>query len=328
MTDLVRSTLDLDDRARSLSTLSDEDLKLYATRAAHDRDPERLWSLCEAYVVTKGRRKAATAASTLEAYRRGVYRLVDAWSEESLLRPSRDAGDRYVTALQAGRGGHKPLDAGTIQVRLAAAKALYKALRWSGASSATPFDDVSAPSQTTAPEERRTAYTLDDVEKLLHASDELDAVIVTLGADGGLRVSEMIDLKWSDVDLNGARLQVRSGKGSKRRAVRLTTDAVEALRLWRRYNRDEDVLPIRTASGVRYRLRKLCELAGVAYLGVHSLRHHCGTWLYRESKDLNVARKHLGHADITTTTIYAKMDDTTLLEALARRQRVLGQAAA
>lgn len=329
-TSLERYAGELEDRARNLSTLSDEDLKLYATKAAHDRDPERLWKLTEAYIVTRGKKKANTAASTLDAYQRGVKRLVETWTEEPLLRPTRDAGERYVAALQAGRGGRRPLDAGTIQVRLAAARALYKALRWSGATSATPFDDVSAPAIATAPEERRTAYTLEDVKKLLHAAFYLDAVIVTLGSEAGLRVSEMLDLRWTDVDLDGARLKIRAGKGSKRRAVRLTPDAVDALaafRDWEPSSEDGFVLPIRTASGVRYRLQKLCQTAGVRYLGVHSLRHHCGTWLYRESKDLNVARKHLGHADISTTTIYAKMDDTTLLEALSRRERLLNGAA-
>ena len=325
-TSLERYAGELEDRARSISGLSDEDLKRYAAKAAHDRDADALWRLTEAYVITKGRKKAKTAASTLEAYRRGVERLLQVWTDESLLRPSRDAGDRYVSALQVGRGGGKPLDAGTIQVRLAAARTLYKALRWSGATTATPFDDVSAPSSATPPEERRMAYTTDDVGKLLDASFYVDAVIVTLGADGGLRVSEMLDLRWRDVDLNAARLKIQAGKGSKQRIVRLTPNAVDALaayRDWEAASDDEHVLRIRTASGVRWRLEKLCQTAGVRYLGVHALRHHCGTWMYRTSRDLNVARKHLGHADISTTTIYAKMDDTTLLEALSRRERLL-----
>lgn len=324
--DLERYTKDLEQRATSLSKLSDEELKRYAAKAASERDTEALWSLTEAYIVTKGRKKAKTAASTLEAYKRGVQRLVKVWSDESILRPSRDAGDRYVTALQVGRGGEKPLDAGTIQVRLAAARALYKALRWSGATSATPFDDVAAPPQATAPEERRTAYTDEQIEKLYRASGDLDAVIVTLGAEAGLRVSEMLDLTWSDIDLEAQRLNVRAGKGSKRRTVRLPPNTVDALASWKLRNAGqphEHVLPVRTASGVRYRLKVICRTAGVAYLGIHSLRHHCGTWLYRTSKDLNVARKHLGHADISTTTIYAKMDDSTLVEALQRRRRIL-----
>ena len=327
MTDLVRSTLDLDDRARSLSTLSDEDLKRYAAKAASERDADALWSLTEAYIVTKGRKKAKTAASTLEAYKRGVERLLKVWTDESLLRPSRDAGDRYVTALQVGRGGEKPLDPGTIQVRLAAARALYKALRWSGATSATPFDDVSAPASATAPEDRRMAYQEDDIDRLLRVSDDLDAVIVTLGAEAGLRVSEMLDLTWSDVDLDARRLKVRNGKGSKKRTVDLSDNVLDALTSWKLRSAgqpDEYVLPLRTASGVRYRLKVLCRTAGVGYLGVHSLRHHCGTWLYRASKnDLNVPRKHLGHADITTTTIYAQMDRSTIVKALQRRRRIL-----
>jgi len=314
--------------------MNDSELRREAMRAANERDLETLWRIVESYIITKGRKKANTSPATLLAYRVGLDRLLHEWSGENLLRPSRNAADAYVVKLQDGgtllpskREGRaarpaKPLDPGTIQVRLAAARALYRALRWTGATEANPFADVVAPPNGTPPEDRRVAYTEAEVEKLYFVADDIGAVIVALGADAGLRAQEMLDLLWSDVNLSGATLKVRSGKGGKRRTVRLTEDVLAALKTWKDISDSEHVLPFRTTTAARLRIQKLCSIAGVEYKGLHALRHYCGTWTYRESDDLNVTRKHLGHADISTTTIYAKMDDRKLQDALKRRRNL------
>jgi integrase/recombinase XerC len=305
-------------------------------RAANERDTEALWRIVEAYIITKGRKKAGTSPATLLAYRVGLERLLLQWSGENLLRPSRNAADNYIVELQEGgtllpskREGKearpaKPLNAGTIQVRLAAARAFYRALRWTGATEGNPFLDVFAPPNKTPPEDRRVAYEEEEVEKLYFVANELDAVIIALGADAGLRAQEMLDLRWSDVKFSRGALEVESGKGAKFRVVRLTNDTLDVLKTWKKSSSNEEhVLPFRTTTAARLRLQKLCSLAGVDYKGLHALRHYCGTWTYHASDDLNVTRKHLGHSDISTTTIYAKMDDRKLKAALARRRSLL-----
>lgn len=315
--------------------MSAEELRREAMRAANERDTEALWRIVEAYIITKGRKRARTSPATLLAYRVGLERLLLHWNGENLLRPSRNAADAYIVELQEGgksipskRGrtsmkAAKPLDPGTIQVRLAAARAFYRALRWTGATEAAPFSDVTTPPNETPAEERRVAYKEAEIEKLYFVADELGAVIIALGADAGLRAQEMLDLLWSDVNITAGTLKVRSGKGRKRREVRLTEDAREVLKAWREHSDTEHVLPFRTTTAARLRLQKLCSLAGVDYKGLHALRHYCGTWTYHASDDLNVTRKHLGHSDISTTTIYAKMDDRKLEAALARRRSLL-----
>lgn len=327
MNTLVRFTGSTAERALAVSGLTEEELRREAMRAANERDLEALWRVTEAYIVTKGRKRARTSPATLSSYRVGLERLLKHWEGENLLRPSRDAADRYVVELQEGKHGDRPLDPGTIQVRLAAARAVYKALRWTGATEAAPFADVAAPPNETEPEDRRTAYAEAEVEKLYHVADELGAVLIALGADAGLRAQEMLDLLWTDVNLTAGALRVRSGKGRKKRTVRLTGDALHALQTWKALSASERVFPFTTTAAARYRLRSLCRLAGVEYRGLHALRHYCGTWTYRESGDLNVPRKHLGHSNVSTTTIYAKMDSRTLEAALARRRSLLGAAA-
>lgn len=323
MNALTRYAGDTNTRALAVAGIPEAELRRETMRAANERDVDALWSVFESYLVTKSRKKANISPATLEAYRIGLDRLLKHWQGENLLRPSRNAGDAYVVELQAGKHGDRPLDAGTIQARLAAARAFYRALRWTGATDAAPFADVTAPPNPTAPEDRRTAYSEDDVERLLRFSGELEAVIVLLGADAGLRAAEMLALRWSDVNMTAGSITVRAGKGRKRRTVHLTPDALQALQEWKPLAPADRVFPFDTTAAARYRLRQVCRYADVPYLGLHSLRHSCGTWLYQQTGDLNVPRKHLGHADISTTTVYARMDDRTLKAALQRRKRLL-----
>lgn len=321
---LQRYRSHLKDRADQISGMPEAELRREAMRAANERDADALWRITEAYIVTNGRKKANVSLATLDSYRLGLERLLKHWEGENLLRPSRDAGNRYISDLQIGKHGDRPLEPGTIQVRLAAARAFYRALRWAGATDAVPFADTSAPSDTTPPEDRRTAYKEEAIEELLHVADELGAVIVLLGADGGLRASEMLDLRWSDINFTGSTIRVRNGKGGKGGTVEASPDLLEALQDWKPHAPAERVFPFGTTAAARYRLRELCKLAGVQYLGLHSLRHSCGTWLASESeRGIEDAKIQLRHANIGTTSIYAKMDRRTLKKAMKRRRRLL-----
>ena len=52
--------------------------------------------------------------------------------------------------------------------------------------------------------------------------------------------------------------------------------------------------------------------AGIPYRGIHALRHTCGTRLVRETGNLEMAARHLGHSSIETTRVYAKWSDEGL----------------
>ncbi len=54
------------------------------------------------------------------------------------------------------------------------------------------------------------------------------------------------------------------------------------------------------------------EEAGIPYRGIHALRHTCGTRLVRETGNLEMAARHLGHSSIETTRVYAKWSDEGL----------------
>jgi integrase/recombinase XerC len=197
LTLLQRTSLDLVSRAKSWTELDDGDLKRAATKAANERDAETLWSLTEAFMVIHGPAGANVSEQTLKTYKRGVLDLLEAWQGENLLRPRRDSGVMYVRGLEASGKSSS-----TVRVKLAAAQALYKALRWSGATSAVPFVDAKPARDLTKPWEKRQAYSPSDIRKLLEIASDVDTVFLLLGEHAGLRVSEMCGLEWKHFDRN------------------------------------------------------------------------------------------------------------------------------
>jgi integrase/recombinase XerC len=325
-------------RAESWAGLPPDELKRRAALAASTRDAEQLWALTEAYLFLHGSRGAKVSKHTLRTYRRGVVDLVAAWSGENLLRPSRDAGVIYMRRLENGAPAVSasddpdhatataPLSASSLQVKLASARTLYKALRWAGATEARPFDDVRVGKDPTPAWEKRRPYSDGEVEALLEHARGAEALMVLLGAHAGLRIGEMADLRWNDIDYERSQLHVRSGKGGKAATVHLTKRLRDALRDYMRAqscvqhekNRQRDsglVLPW-AADHARKRFKRVCQLAGVEYdsAGVHGLRHGAGTRYYKQTKDLGRVAAHLRHADIQTTRIYAKIDADTIGE--------------
>lgn len=307
-------------RAASWAGLPPDDLRRRAAKAANARDVDELWALTEAYLFLHGSKGARVSRHTLRTYRRGVVDVLEAWHGENLLRPSRDAGVLYMRRLESGDGHAEAPKPATLQVKLAAARTLYRALRWAGATEARPFEDVRVAKDPTPPWEKRRPYGDDEVEALLALADDAERAMVLLGAHGGLRIGEMADLRWSDLDLAKSVLRVRSGKGGKAASVRMTRRLREALVELRRHgeadHRQRDaalVLPW-GADHARRRFRRLCARAGVDYrtAGVHGLRHGAGTRYYRQTKDLGRVAAHLRHADIQTTRIYAKIDTAAI----------------
>ncbi|NCC94716.1 MAG: hypothetical protein EOM10_15845 [Opitutae bacterium] len=165
------------------------------------------------------------------------------------------------------------------------------------------------------------------IETVLHAPDAsppdapalLDQALYYLLCHAGLRISEALDLKVQDVDLAGRRIRVREGKGRRDRVVYLSTPATQAL---------TDYLPsVPHAPGdlvlstqhrpVRYeeawaRMRALGRAAGVAGVSPHRLRHTYATQLLNHGMSLEGLRSLMGHENLETTLIYARLADTTL----------------
>ena len=320
------------ERAVRLARTSPEDLRREAVQACQQRSGDRLWTLTDAYLTLHGGKGAKVSERTRVNYRRGVLDLLADWENENLVRPSRDAGVVWVRRLeekpvrhpQTGEvkleadGKIKTLSPATVQIKLAAARALYKALRWVGATQAAPFENVKVTKDPVSPWEKRGAYSPGEIEQLLSVAEGPDEVMILLGAHAGLRIAEISALRWLDIDWQASELVVRKGKGGKTGRVALTKRLKTALAgLDRTAETNAFVLPYR-AYRARERFKRVCLRSGVTYEGkaVHGLRHGAGTRLHKQFNDLARVAQHLRQANLETARRYAKMNDREIHEGI------------
>ena len=153
-----------------------------------------------------------------------------------------------------------------------------------------------------------------------------DQCVVELLYGCGLRVGELVglDLRASGAALGWIDAQDGTahvlGKGSKRRSVPVGAAALKALRDWvalraQRARADEPALFVSnrgtrlTAGQVRSRLKLRAVRAGLpTHVHPHMLRHSFATHVLQSSGDLRAVQELLGHANITTTQVYTKLD--------------------
>lgn len=302
----------LERRSASWLTLAQEERKRVAAVAAQTLDTETLWNLLEAHLAAYSKSGVSVSPNTLGAYRRGLGDWLGWASHQavSLLRPG-EAGLRWVRHLEA-----QGLSVSTVRVKVASVKALYAALRWAGVTEAHPFDNVKPTPDKTAVWDKREPYSPAEVKAMAAVAGPVDLAILYLGAHCGLRASEIATLEVDNIDLAQQVVTV-TGKGRKTRRVALSTSATVAVSALL-----EQVTGSRLFEMGRHRvwerIRALAVKAGVTPRGVHSLRHHAGTELYRAGLALEQVARHLGHADVNTSLIYAKLADTGARDTLAR----------
>ena len=140
----------------------------------------------------------------------------------------------------------------------------------------------------------------------------------------GLRVTELLDLKISDIHLTEGYVRVM-GKGNKEREVPLGDLSIQALRLYLTKSRNQltmnniDYLFLNqdgkrlSRQGFFKILKKLAKLAGIEQdISPHTLRHSFATHLLEAGVDLRTLQELLGHEDIQTTQIYTHISQKHL----------------
>lgn len=153
-------------------------------------------------------------------------------------------------------------------------------------------------------------------------------VMLRLMLDTGLRVAETLNLKWKDIDLNSGKVMVREGKGAKDRTLWTGEANLAALIEWQERQAREctgspqNVFTTKEGgklnpSYVRKMVKRLAVKAGIQKdVHPHTLRHTFATDLYRETTNLRLTQKALGHANVATTQIYTHIVDEELEGAL------------
>lgn len=136
----------------------------------------------------------------------------------------------------------------------------------------------------------------------------------------GLRVGEVEELRQEDLDLNGRRLSVRNGKGMKDRTVYMTDATVRALREYlavRGPGPTDHVFLYRNQPVSKDLVRAHIKAAGKA-VGVHAyphrLRHTAATQLLNAGCRITSIQKFLGHKELSSTMVYARVHDQTVAD--------------
>ena len=161
----------------------------------------------------------------------------------------------------------------------------------------------------------------DEVERFFAAIGPLKhrAILMTAYA-AGLRISEVTQLRVSDIDSSRMVIHVREGKGRKDRYVMLSPRLLEVLRTYWKAVRPHDLLfpgahpdrPISTAS-VRQACYRARLLAGLGKpVTVHTLRHSFATHLLEAGTDLRTIQVLLGHRSFSTTARYVHIATASL----------------
>lgn len=175
-------------------------------------------------------------------------------------------------------------------------------------------------------EEERTALL--KAPNPRYPTGERNRVLVGLMLNTGLRVSEAVALRWRHLDLNTGRLHVVEGKGAKDRIVWLGEGDLDALRSWRQRQTQEVGEPpahvFTTLEGgqlsrryVHAMVQRYAKRAGIAWnVHPHTLRHTFATDLLRQCGNVELVRRALGHANLSTTQVYVHLVDTDLEAAL------------
>lgn len=213
------------------------------------------------------------------------------------------------------RGGAAPA---SLHALLAAARSLFRYLVREGDLNHDPAAGVRAPRlQRKLPQ----VLDVDEAAALVEipvdgAAARRDRAILELLYSSGLRVAELVALRWGDLDLADGSVRV-TGKGGKARDVPVGSRAREALAALRGEDAPDGDTPVFrgrlggpiSAAAVRRRLKLWARAQGVdKRVYPHLLRHSCASHVLESSGDLRAVQELLGHADIGTTQIYTHLD--------------------
>jgi integrase/recombinase XerD len=207
---------------------------------------------------------------------------------------------------------------------LAALRGFHRFLEDEKLSPVDPTEDLDTPKHT---QKLPVFLSLPEVEALLAAPDERttagvrDRAMIELLYATGLRVSELLHLKVSDVSLNEGYL-LAFGKGRKERVIPIGRAAIEKVQVYLKEARPKllkgtqakalFVSPRRapfSRMGFWKLLRRYALKAGIKKrLSPHKLRHSFATHLLERGADLRSVQAMLGHADLKTTQIYTHVN--------------------
>lgn len=160
----------------------------------------------------------------------------------------------------------------------------------------------------------------DEVQKMFDVCENLKhKVILSLLYSCGLRVSELINLSWSNIDRSRMIINIIAGKGKKDRQVMLPEVLIPLLeKYYREYKTKTFVLGGQfsdkySAKSVSQVLKQLASKAKITKrVWTHQMRHNCFTHMVEAGTDINLIQKLAGHNNVKTTMMYIQLSDSII----------------
>jgi integrase/recombinase XerD len=267
------------------------------------------------------------ARHSLDSYRRDLDRL-QTWSNKNGKQVSdltRADLRKWIASLS--REGLAPA---SIARAVSAIRGFFKFLMLDGHIKSHPAEDLDTP--------QRFAYlpkflTEDEINRLFAAPDISteegirDRAVLEIMYATGLRVSELVNLKQTDVDLLAGLVRCH-GKGNKERRVPLGKSAIHWLQQYAAVkagygkHSSPNVFLHRGRPFTRqlawFMIKRHAEKVGIKNVSPHTLRHSFATHLLQHGADSRSVQALLGHSDISTTQIYTHITDMHLRAAYDR----------
>lgn len=277
--------------------------------------------------------------NTIEAYGRDLAKLTD-WLDRQQL----SLADVDEARLHAFAAALHDMGVGAVtQCRvLCSMRSLFRYLVADGYRPDDPMEHIPAPrTGEHLPEVLTTAEVdaMEDALDIMRPGGQRDRAIIEVLFSCGLRVSELVALRLSDLFLQERYVRV-AGKGGKERLVPISDRAVDELEAWFEWRArinimsgEEDYVFVsklgRHLSRVMVLkiIKRQALAAGInKTISPHTLRHSFATALLCGGADLRIIQTLLGHERIATTEIYTHIDSTALRrEILEHHPRNIGR---
>jgi type 1 fimbriae regulatory protein FimB/type 1 fimbriae regulatory protein FimE len=137
-----------------------------------------------------------------------------------------------------------------------------------------------------------------------------DALMISLAYHHGLRVTELVELRWNAIDFKRADIAINRLKGSKSNRQPLQGDDLRALRALHREGASEEYIFVSERGGPMTRdafnklLKAAAKRVGVDNAYPHALRHACGHALAVKGRDMRLVQEYMGHSNVQNTARY------------------------
>lgn len=244
-----------------------------------------------------------------------------AWCTKQALEDWPQLDNQHVRAFAAAehRRGIGPR---SIQRRLSTLRSFFNYLIREAQLKLNPALDVRAPK---APKRLPVTLDADQMARLLEFRadvelDKRDKAIMELFYSSGLRLAELVNLNFMELDLADRLVRVKLGKGKKTRIVPIGRYALSALQDWLH---ERSLIPLQdtdavfvsrqgkrlTPRAIQLRIAQWAKRQGLGqHVHPHMFRHSFASHLLESSQDLRGVQELLGHANISTTQVYTHLD--------------------